>query len=122
MASLKALDEAPEPGTSSQDKENERQHVSVLTTWSKTRSVEELRKLQKEDSDIGPILEAKVLGDKLSSQEMVTRSPASRYYWILWDSLAVYDDILFKKFIKRDGSGEYLKFIVPSSMKKEIRH
>ena len=78
--------------------------------------------MQKEDPDIGPILEAKILGDKLSSQKMVTRSTASRHYWILWDSLAVYDAILFKKLIKRDGSGEYLQFIVPSSMKKEILH
>ena len=78
--------------------------------------------MQKEDPDIGPVLEAKILGDKFSSQEMVTRSTTSRHYWILWDSLAVYDGILFKKLIKRDGSGEYLQFIVPSSMKKEIPH
>lgn len=47
-------------------------------------------------------------GKSPSSQEMVTRSPANRHFWMLWDSLVVIDGILFKKFIKHDGSGEYL--------------
>ena len=51
---------------------------------------------------------------------MVTRGPAARYYWIQWDSLVIHDGILFKKVMKKDGTGEYLQFIVPSSMKKEV--
>ena len=51
---------------------------------------------------------------------MVTKSPASRHYWILWDSLEVYNEVLFKRFVKKDGPGEYLQLIVPQSMKSEI--
>ena len=59
-------------------------------------------------------------GKRPSSKKMVTRSPACRHYWILWDSLILKDVILFKKLLKKDNSGEYLQYIVPSSMKKEI--
>ena len=120
MVSVKALTEVPEPGTSSQDKEKERQQVSVLTSWSSTRSAGDLQKLQREDSDIGPILEAKEAGKRPTGQDMATRSLACRHYWILWDSLVVIDRLLFKQFIKQDGSGEYNQFITPSSMKKEV--
>ena len=78
------------------------QNKTQTTTWSSTRSAEDLRQQQRNDADIGPILQAKLTGNKPSSQDMVTRTPASRHYWILWDSLAVYDGILCKKFVKRD--------------------
>ncbi|MCW4336191.1 MAG: RNase H-like domain-containing protein [Candidatus Thiodiazotropha endolucinida] len=120
LVSVKALQEAIQPGTSSQEDEKERQQATLLTAWSSTRCVSDLQKLQSGDPDIGPILEAKQAGKRPSSQDMVTRSPACRHYWILWESLVVIDKLLFKKFAKQDGSGEYLQFIVPSSMKKEI--
>ena len=104
----------------SQGLTGEQKQEGITTFGANTRPKEELGKLQREDPDIMPILSAKVTGNKPSSQDMVTCSPATRHYWILWDSLVVYDGILLKKFIKRDGSGEYLQFIVPLSMKKEV--
>ena len=77
-------------------------------------------RLQNTDPDIGPILRAKVQGIRPSSKEMVSMSPASRHYWILWESLVIEKCLLFKKFIKRDGTGEYRQFIVPKVMKQEI--
>ena len=104
----------------SQGLKGEQKQEGITTFWASTRPKEELGKLQREDPDIGPILSAKVTGNKPSSQDMVTCSPATRHYWILWDSLVVYDGILLKKFIRRDGSGENLQFIVPLSMRKEV--
>ena len=75
MVSVKALNEVPEPSTPSQDQQKERQQVSVLTSGSSTRSASDLQKLQREYSDIGPILEAKKTGKRPSSQDMTTRSP-----------------------------------------------
>ena len=54
------------------------------------------------------------------SQEMVTRTPACRHYRILWDFPVVIDGILWKKFLRHDGSDEYLQFLVPFSMKKKV--
>ena len=106
LVSVKVLEEAPEPDTSSDGNALERQQVSVLNSWSNTRIASNLQKLQREDPDIGPILEAKGVGKRPSSQDMASRSPACRHYWILWDLLVVFDRLLFKKFIKQDGSGE----------------
>ena len=119
---VKCLREVSEVATTSQDTTElpESKQEGIMTFWASTRPKEELGKLQREDPDIGPILSAKVTGNKPSNQDMVTCSPATRHYWILWDSLVVYDGILLKKFIKRDGSGEYLQFIVPLSMRKEV--
>ena len=104
----------------SQGLKGEQKQEGITTFGANTRPKEELGKLQREDPDIGPILSAKVTGNKPSNQDMVTCSPATRHYWILWDSLVVYHGILLKKFIERDGSGEYLQSIVPLSMKKEV--
>ena len=119
---VKCLREVSEVATTSQGTTElpESKQEGIMTFWASTRPKGELGKLQREDPDIGPILSAKVTGNKPSSQDMVTCSPATRHYWILWDSLVVYDGILLKKFIKRDGSGEYLQFIVPLSMRKEV--
>ena len=119
MVSRRALEAEPEPSTSSQGNVKKRQQVNILTTWSSTRPFEDLSQQQRNNADIGPILEAKLTGKKPSSQDMVTQSPASSHNWILWDSLAVNDGILSKELVKRDGSGEYLQFVVPSSMKKD---
>ncbi|MCG8045622.1 MAG: RNase H-like domain-containing protein, partial [Candidatus Thiodiazotropha endolucinida] len=119
---IKALAETSEAGSSSPEaKEPARvKQGSVLTTWANSRSTEDLHRLQREDPDIAPILGAKMVGKKPSSQEMVTCSPATRHYWILWDSLVLQDGILLKEFVKQDGSGEYLQFIVPRVMRKEV--
>ena len=118
----KCLKEVPEPGPSSRsDVETPEAKQSIATSfWASSRSVEELRKLQREDSDIGPIVEAKLEGKRPSSQDMVTHSPATRHYWIIWDSLTLQDGVLVKKYLKQDGTGEYLQFLVPRSMRKEI--
>ena len=119
---VKCLKEISEAGPSSKDpaESAKKEPDKVTTFWASTRPLQDLLRLQREDTDIGPIILAMESGKRPSSQEMVTRSPACRHYWILWDSLVLRDGILFKKFLKRDKTGEYLQFIVPSSMKKEI--
>ena len=122
VENAKCLREVPEPGPSSRsDVETPEAKQSIATSfWASSRSVEELRKLQREDPDIGPIVEAKLEGTRPSSQDMVTHSPATRHYWIIWDSLTLQDGVLVKKYLKQDGTGEYLQFLVPRSMRKEI--
>ena len=94
----------------------------LITSWFQGKSTAELRKLQENDSDIGPILRAFVSERRPTSQEMSVMSPASRHYWIIWDTLILQDSLLCKKFIKKDGTGEYIQFIMPTAMKKEVLH
>ena len=77
---------APQPSAAKQE--------WIMTFWAGTRPTEELSRSQRADPDIGPILAAKVSGNKPSSQEMITCSPATRHYSILWHSLEVRDGIL----------------------------
>ncbi|MEW8545559.1 MAG: reverse transcriptase domain-containing protein [Candidatus Thiodiazotropha sp.] len=112
-----------DPGTSSQANEksdSSKPVTQVVTSWFQNKSVKDLRSLQDQDPDIGPILKAMATSRRPSSQEMTNKSPAARHYWILWDSLLLQDSLLFKKFVKKDGSGQHLQFIVPRVMKSDI--
>ena len=119
---INCLKEVPEPGPSSRSDAESPGKSVVSSFWASSRSVDELRKLQREDLDIGPFVAAKLEGKRPSSQDMVTHSPATRHYWIIWDSLRLQDGILMKKFLKQDGTGEYQQFMVPRSMRREVLH
>ena len=51
---------------------------------------------------------------------MAKESPAARHNWVLWNLLFLHDGLLCKKYIKKDGTGDHVQFVVPSVMKKEI--
>ncbi|CAC5378745.1 unnamed protein product [Mytilus coruscus] len=74
----------------------------------------DFKKLQSEDEDLKVIIESNKKGGKPDYSVIAMSS--------LWDSLEIYNDILFKRFHKQDGTGEFLQFIVPTSMKKEIMY
>ena len=122
----KGVDELPEavPGPSSKPDSSDctQPDPHLITSWFQGKSTAELRKLQENDSDIGPILRAFASERRPTNQEMSVMSPASRHYWIIWDTLILQDSLLCKKFIKKDGTGEYIQFIVPTAMKKEVLH
>ncbi|CAC5395525.1 unnamed protein product [Mytilus coruscus] len=80
----------------------------------------QLKHFQESDSDIGPILKWKTEGERPSWKELERYSPATRHYWHLWDSLQIKDGVLFKEFLKRDGSGHHFQFMTPSKMKDEV--
>ena len=118
---VRAAKQEPQPGTSHQEDDNRRiSRQSAYTPWANGWSTAELQTLQLEDPDVGPILQAKLADKKPDSKEMVRKSPACRHYWILWDMLTVRQGLLFKKFVKKDGNGDYQQFIVPRALKKDI--
>jgi hypothetical protein len=47
-------------------------------------------------------------------------SPHIFHTWYLWDSLEITDELLFKKFHRKDGVESYNQFIVPFRLRKEI--
>ena len=55
-----------------------------------------------------------------SSSDMVDKSPATRHYWIIWDLLFLKNGLLYKKFVKKDGSGEHQQLVVPKELKNEV--
>lgn len=116
----KATEEGePQAGPSNQEDDNRRstgQNTPLANGW----STAELQMLQLEDPDICPILQAILAEEKPSSKEMVCKSPACRHYWILRSLLTVRQRLLFNKFVRKDGTGDYQQFIVPRALKKDI--
>ena len=83
-------------------------------------STDKLRVLQESDPDIQLILAAKTENMRPSSSEMVTRNPASRHYWILWEGTELNDGVLYKQHTKQDGTAKYMQLIVPRSLRREV--
>ena len=98
----------------------ESQSITYSWTWAGGLSLEEIRKLQENDPDINPIITAKRAGKRPNSDAVATCSPATRHYWVIWDMLSLRDGVLYRSFTKKDGTGEYLQFVVPRDMKKDI--
>ena len=109
---------SPVPGTSRQESKTEDVKMSWSLGGSQSRS--QLQDAQLEDPDIGPILKAKRENQKPCPKDMQTKSPASRHYWVLWDSLKVVDGVLVKVFTKQDLTGTFQQILVPRKFKNEV--
>lgn len=92
------------------------------SNWIWEYTPENLVKEQMEDPDIAPILLAKQGGVKPPNTEMVSQSPATRHYWIIWESLEIKEGVLFKQFRKGNDSDSYCQLIAPRSMKRDIMY
>ncbi len=90
--------------------------------WALPYSMKDVRRKQMSDADIKPVLEWMEAGKRPTGPPLHTSSPATRHYVNCWDSLHVRDGVLFREFHKKDASGTYLQFLVPSCMKKELLH
>ena len=116
-------DEVPGPSSQGDDeKKRSKRDETLAASVIAEKFFIGLQKAQNDDTDIGLILRAKMTNNRPTSKEMSTKSPAARQYWLLWDNLEIHNDGLFKRFVERDGTGEYLQLIVPQSLKSEILH
>ena len=90
------------------------------SNWLLAKPPEELAKLQLEDPDIAAILKAKRENQKPSSDQIATQSPAVRHYWLMWDSLKLRSDVLFRTFTKANGIDTYEQLVLPRSLKQDV--
>ena len=91
-------------------------------SWAFPYSLVELRKQQLEDPDIGPVIQWKENDIRPCGTEVSSASAGTRHYWLLWGALHLKDGALFRRFTKRDGTGEYLQLIVPTKLRRKILH
>lgn len=90
------------------------------STWALPYTMKTLREKQLKDPDIAPLMIWKEQGKRPMGREVLSASPATRHYWLYWDALSVTDGVLFRKFIRRDGSGEHQQFVVPRQLRELI--
>ena len=69
-----------------------------LNQWFSDKDLIRVQKLQYDDTDIAPILKALAKGERPSHSEIVALSPATRYYWSIWDSLSLKNGCMFRTF------------------------
>jgi transposase InsO family protein len=75
---------------------------------------------QAEDPDIGPVYLAKSDGIKPPPGEQQTESPATRHYFMLWDSLYLNKGVLVKKFTKQNGVNTFTQLLLPRVERKAV--
>ena len=51
---------------------------------------------------------------------MVDKSPATLHYWTIWELLFLKNGLQYKKFVKKDGSGEHQQLVAPKELKDEV--
>ena len=91
-----------------------------LNLWSTPQDRQKVQHQQETDSDLSPIIQALKLGVRPAHANVVALSPASRYYWSIWDSLSLHDGCMYRTFHRRDGTGSHLQFMVPKSLQNDV--
>jgi hypothetical protein len=74
---------------------------------------------QREDPDIAPIVQALKSEAKPLGSDMERESPATRQYWVLWDSLFIKDKVLYRQFRKKNGTDCYEQVIVQKCLRRD---
>lgn len=90
--------------------------------WAMPYSMKQLRRKQLDDEDLRPVVQWMEAGKHPSGPDLHTSSPATRHYVNYWNTLKLRDGVLFREFHKKDDTGTYLQFLVPTSMRKEVLH
>ena len=82
---------------------------------------EDLANKQKEDPYISFVYESLLKGCKRpSSSQVVTKSPAVRYYWVIWNSLSLDNGLVVKECLQKNGLSKYFQLLILRCLKKEV--
>ena len=96
---------------------HETEAIVATTTLSQAK---DLRKLQLEDSEVGPVLTARENNTKPSAEEIKAASRNTRRLFQLWDQLLVRDNVLFRKYEHPDESKSTLQLVLPKSKVEDV--
>jgi hypothetical protein len=93
----------------------------LRNAWPLKTPLEEVRKKQKEDCHIQPVLKWKESETRPSEPEVQAASPATRHYLLNWESLVLKDGVLYKWFHRKDGTMLF-QLIFPRCMREDVMH
>ena len=82
-------------------------------------SMEDIRIEQEKDPTLTLILQWKKAGTKPDWATVAPCCKELKVYWYHWDSLEIKDEILCKKYIRANGSGNDYMYIMPVTLRKE---
>ncbi len=90
------------------------------TEWGSIHSAAELRRKQAADNDISPVLKWLAQEKPPTSHEVASSSPATRHYWVQKAILQTRDGVLYRSFLRKNGTWQSWQFVVPRSMRREV--
>ena len=93
---------------------------STYVTWPLLYDKAKLCLLQLQDPDLSAVLRWMEQESQPFGQVVCQSSPTTRHYWNQFESLLVQDGVLFRKFIRKDGSGAHLQLLVPAKLREDI--
>ncbi|KAH3882455.1 hypothetical protein DPMN_006395 [Dreissena polymorpha] len=84
--------EVPKPGPSD-DSES-----SNLYTWETEFTSVEIADMQSDDPYLAKTFRMMRVGTRAPVKEMVTLSPEARHSWVIWGSLVLVENVIYRKF------------------------
>lgn len=90
-----------------------------FSQWKPSYTPLQLQKKHSEDENLQVVVKWLQTKVRHSYEEIIKDNLVIRNYWHLWNSLFLENSILYRKFEKTNGSGEYKQFIVPQRLKTE---
>ncbi|PIK35202.1 Retrovirus-related Pol polyprotein from transposon [Apostichopus japonicus] len=92
-----------------------------VSPWYHKHTQAELREMQLNDNDIGPILLWKDVQESRPDWAQVSPgSPALKNYWGQWDRLKRKEGVLYRELESDSGNSVMLQLIVPKKLQQEI--
>ncbi|KAJ8017967.1 hypothetical protein HOLleu_44301 [Holothuria leucospilota] len=108
-----------EPDSKTEDTASNESNES--TSWFQRWTSSQLRELQLNDKDIGPILLWKeVQHSRPDWEQITTGSAAMKNYWGQWDRLEVIEGVLYRRFESDTGQHTFLQLLVPKKIQEKV--
>jgi hypothetical protein len=100
--------------------QSSKEPVAVVSNWfSGNYSPKELEVFQREDPDLGKLLEWKDLGTCPDRDQVAQYSPAVRKYWLNFNLVVKVEGVLYQKIIDPIRGAKY-QLLVPKVLRQEV--
>ena len=76
-----------------------------------------MRQIQLSDANIGPVLAWLEAGSRPPRGELDAGDPEVKSYWMQWESLTIVDGLAYRRFVRPDGTCQYLQLLMPRSVR-----
>ncbi|KAJ8018699.1 hypothetical protein HOLleu_43170 [Holothuria leucospilota] len=101
--------------------DSDKQQAGVTTSWVLQWTNEELKELQIQDNDLGPIvLWKQVQNSRPTWEQVACKSSAAKNYWTQWNRLALRNGILYRSFESHAGDKILWQLVVPRKLQGHI--
>ena len=94
--------------------------VAPPQSWFQGYKHDELQRVQQEDGVLSVVTGWLKKGKRPPSEDVCSKSREIRHFWTYWHNLELKDGLLFKRYHKQDGTGTYLHFVVPKSIRDHV--